>query len=111
MDRLADARRAAPAALTGHLPTPSMRRLAALIALAALPTLAGCASLFVSPRDRAIDACRVAAQDRGWSLRSVENVRREGTAQRVQMRAFRTIFGTQTLVCYYDPSTGEATIS
>ena len=88
-----------------------MRRTVSILALAALPTLAGCASLFVSQRDRAIDACRVAAQERGWSLRSVETVRREGTAQRVEMRAYRILLGTQTVVCYYDPATREASIS
>ncbi len=88
-----------------------MRRTAAVLALAVLPTLAGCASLFTSQRDRAIDACRMAAQERGWSLRSVEDVRREGTAQRVEMRAYRVLLGTQTLVCYFDPGTGEATIN
>lgn len=89
-----------------------MRRLASAALLAAtLVPLGGCASLLASQRDRAIDACRMQAQEEGWRLRSVENVRREGTAQRVEMRAYKVLLGTRTLVCYFDPGTGLATIS
>ncbi len=88
-----------------------MRRLAASAAFVlALATFSGCASLFTPVRDRAIDACRAQAQEEGWRIRSVEAVRREGTAQRVEMRAVKSPFPTTTVVCYFDPSTGEARI-
>lgn len=87
-----------------------MRRLAPAVVFAAV-ALSGCASLFTPVRDRAIDGCREQAQEEGWNVRSVENVRREGTAQRVEMRASKPLFPTRTLVCYFSPSSGTATIN
>ena len=92
-----------------------MRRLLPLAVFAAFATalvpLAGCANVFTPVRDRAIDACRVKAQDDGWRVQGVENVRREGTAQRVEMRATRLVVLNRTLVCYYDPARGTATLN
>jgi len=89
-----------------------MRR---LLPLALVPVLlaplAGCVGVFTPVRDRAIDACREKAQDDGWRVQGVENVRREGTAQRVEMRATKLVIVTRTLVCYYDPARGTATLN
>lgn len=84
-----------------------MRRLLPLLALVALP---GCYMLSPFLQDHAVDACRERAQADGWRVQSVQNVRREGTAQRVEMRATKFVVVTRTLVCYYDPVRGTATI-
>lgn len=85
-----------------------MRRFLPLAALALLP---GCAGLFVSPQDRAIDACREQAMSEGWRVQGVEEVRKEGTAQRVTMRASKLLLGTRSVVCYFDARRGTATIN
>jgi len=93
---------------SGIFPSIPMRRFFPLVLLAVLP---GCYTLFPSVRDRAIDGCREQAISEGWRVQGVEDVRREGTAQRVTMKASKLLLGTRSVVCYFDPATSRATIN